>query len=206
MMVVFDAQCASNGNRKKETLRMGNLKRENGIALILALIMLLIISVLAVIASFTSNLDFQMMSNYKQGQEAFLAAERCVDEARKQFEVVGIETLYFQLQSGITTGIQLTLPNGAQCRTGPRDYDSSSGPVPFLQVPPPTKLLGRPLKHVSLPSGGIGGAALVPTSFLVTGKDAGDKDKTDTNPNINTGTEVSAGFESFIPGGASNVY
>lgn len=196
---------------------MKNLSNENGIALILALIMLLVISILAISASFISNMDFQMMSNYKQGQEAFLAAERCVDEARKQFEVVGIETLYFQLQSGITTGITLKIgPNGvncdsepqkcAVCRTGPRDYSSSSGPVPFLQVPPPTKLLGRPLKHVSLPSGGIGGAALVPSSFMVTGKDAGDKDKNDTSSTMNTGTEVSAGFESFIPGGASNVY
>ncbi|MER3446112.1 MAG: hypothetical protein C4291_04410 [Candidatus Dadabacteria bacterium] len=185
---------------------MKNLKKENGVALILALIILLIISILAISVSFTSNVDFQMMSNYKQGQEAFLAAERCIDEARRQFEIVGIETLYFQLQSGITTGIQITLPNGAQCRTGPRDYSSSNGPIPFLQVPPPIKTLGRPLKHVSLPSGGIGGAALVPTSFLVTGKDAGDKDMNDTNSNINTGTEISAGFESFIPGGASNVY
>jgi type IV pilus assembly PilX-like protein len=185
---------------------MNNLRKENGIALILALIILLIISILAISASFTSNLDFQMMSNYKQGQEAFLAAERCIDEARKQFEVVGIETLFFQLQSGINAGIQLTLPNGAQCRTGPRDYDSSSGPIPFLQVPPPTKLLGRPLKHTSLPSGGVGGAAVVPVSFIVTGKDARDKDKNDSNPNINTGTEISAGFESIIPGGASNVY
>jgi len=185
---------------------MKNLSNENGIALILALIMLLVISILAISASFISNMDFQMMSNYKQGQEAFLAAERCVDEARKQFEVVGIETIYFQLQNGITSGIQLTLPNGAQCRTGPRDYSSSSGPVPFLQVPPPTKLSGRPLKHTSLPSGGVGGAALVPSSFMVTGKDAGDKDKNDKDPTINTGTEISAGFESFIPGGASNVY
>jgi hypothetical protein len=186
--------------------KMKNLKQENGVALILALLILLIISILAISVSFTSNVDFQMMSNYKQGQEAFLAAETCIDEARRQFEVVGIETLYFQLQSGITAGIQLTLSNGAQCRTGPRDYNSSNGSVPFLQVPPPTKTFGRPLKHVSLPSGGMGGAALVPTSFIVTGKDAGDKDKNDTNTNINTGTEVSAGFESFIPGGASNVY
>lgn len=185
---------------------MKNLKKENGIALILALIILLILSILAISASFTSNLDFQMMSNYKQGQEAFLAAERCVDEVRKQLETVGVETLFFELQGGSLSGIEITLPNGSLCRTGPRDYSSSSGPIPFLTIPPPQKTTGRPIKHTSLPSGGVGGVAVVPVSFIVTGKDAGDKDKTDTNPNINTGTEVSAGFESFIPGGASNVY
>ena len=66
--------------------------------------------------------------------------------------------------------------------------------------------MGRPLKNTSLPSGGLGGAVMIGTSFLVTGKDAGDKDKDDTNPDINTGTEISAGFESFLAGGASNVY
>jgi hypothetical protein len=59
---------------------------------------------------------------------------------------------------------------------------------------------------VSLPSGGAGGAALVPASFLVTGKDAKDEDLTDEKTDINTGTEIAIGFETFIPGGASNVY
>jgi hypothetical protein len=185
---------------------MKRLKNENGIALILALIMLLILSALAVAISFMSNIDFQTMSNYKQGQEAFLAAERCIEEARGQLETVGIETLYFQLQGGTSAGIELTLPNGSVCRTGPRGYDSSSGPIPFPEIPPPTKALGRPVKHTSLPSGGVGGVGVFATTFLVTGKDARDKDKDDTNPDINTGTEVSAGLESFIPGGASNVY
>jgi hypothetical protein len=186
--------------------KMKNLKKDNGIALILALIMLLILSILAISVSFTSNVDFQMMSNYKQGQEAFLAAERCIEEVRKQFETTGIETLYFQLQGGTPIGIELTLPNGSICRTGPRDYDSSLGPIPFIVLPPPQKTFGRPIKHTSLPSGGIGGAAIVSTSFMVTGKDARDQDKNDTNANLNTGTEISAGFESIIPGGASNVY
>lgn len=196
---------------------MKKLKDENGIALILALVMLLILSTLAITISFTSNIDFQTMSNYKQGQEAFLAAERCVEEARRQFEQVGVETLFFQLQSGVAPGIKLQIgENGvdcaaepqrcAVCRTGPRNYDSSTGPVPFPELPPPTKNLGRPIKNTSLPSGGVGGAALVPTSVLITGKDARDRDKDDTQSDINTGTEVSAGFESFIPGGASNVY
>src|SRR3990170_2630864 len=186
---------------------MKNVKREDGIALIIALIMLLTMTMLAISVSFTSNIDFQTMSNYKQGQEAFLAAERCVEEAKRQFESVGIVPLFLLLQGGAATGIQVDLPNGARCRTGPRDYDTGSGlPIPFIQIPPPTKAMGRPLKNTSLPSGGLGGAVMIGTSFLVTGKDAGDKDKGDTNPDINTGTEISAGFESFLAGGASNVY
>ena len=196
---------------------MKKLKDENGIALILALVMLLILSALAITISFMANVDFQTMSTYKQGQEAFLAAERCIEEARRQFEQIGVETLFFQLQGGISSGIELQIgENGvdcstepercAVCRTGPRNYDSSSGPVPFPEIPPPTKNLGRPLKDTSLPSGGVGGAALFPTTVLVTGKDARDRDKDDTDSTVNTGTEVSAGFESFIPGGASNVY
>ncbi len=196
--------------RENAGLRKGHFdESQNGIALILALLMLLILSILALSISFTSNVDFQAMSNYKQGQEAFLAAEKCVQEARRQFEVTGIETLNFQLQNGFAVGIEIPNPidpKQAVCRTGPRDYNSSQGPIPFLVIPPPQKTFGRPLKHVSLPSGGIGGAVMVSTTFLVTGKDAGDRDKADTNPNINTGTEISAGFESYVPGGASNVY
>jgi hypothetical protein len=41
---------------------------------------------------------------------------------------------------------------------------------------------------------------------LVTGKDAKDEDLTDEKTDINTGTEIAIGFETFIPGGASNVY
>ena len=185
---------------------MKNVRREDGVALIIALIMLLTMTMLAISVSFTSNIDFQTMSNYKQGQEAFLAAERCVEEAKRQFESIGIVPLFLLLQGGATTGIEVDLPNGAKCRTGPRDYDVSDGPIPFPEIPPPTKAMGRPLKNTSLPSGGGGGAVMLGTSFLVTGKDAGDKDKTDTNPDINTGTEISAGLESFLAGGASNLY
>ncbi|GIW46837.1 MAG: hypothetical protein KatS3mg078_0714 [Deltaproteobacteria bacterium] len=187
------------------------MKREDGIAIILALIMLLVLSVLAVTISFMSNVDFQTMSNYKQGQEAFLAAERCIEEGRKRFEVVGIETLYFLLQSEINAEdltVELELSNGARCRSGRRDFnrDDPSELPPLISLPPPTKAYGRPIKHVSLPSGGIGGAALVSTTFTVVGKDARDKDPEDTKEEINTGTEIAFGVETFIPGGASNVY
>jgi len=193
------------------------MRKEDGIALLLALIMLLVLSTLAITISFTSNIDFQTMSSYKRGQEAFLAAERCVEEGRRRFEIVGIETLYFLLQSEIDTEelvVQVDIPDdgdpetGAYCRTGARDFNkaSSTDLPPFVEIPPPTKVNGRPIKHVSLPSGGLGGAALVPTSVLITGKDANDEDLPDENPDINTGTEIAVGYETFIPGGASNVY
>jgi hypothetical protein len=191
---------------------MRSLKKEDGIALLLSLIMLLVLTTLAITVSFTSNIDFQTMSSYKRGQEAFLAGERCVEEGRMRFEIVGIETLYFLLQSAIPTDELVVeiddFPNGARCRTGSRYFNRASedDPPPFIEIPPPTKTLGRPIKHVSLPSGGLGGAALVPTTFLVTGKDSDDEDITDLKTDINTGTEIAVGFETFIPGGASNVY
>jgi hypothetical protein len=185
---------------------------ESGIAVIIAMIMILIMSTLAITISFMSNIDFQTMSNYKRGQEAFLAAEDCVEDARKVFETVGIETLFYQLQVGNQpAGIELPKTPGkseSYCRTGSRNFNRAdpNDPVEFIKLPPPTKQMGRPLKHVSLPSGGVGGASAVPASFLVTGKDAMDKDKKDTNPDINTGVEIAVGFETFVPGGASNVY
>jgi PilX N-terminal len=185
---------------------------ESGIAVIVAMIMILIMSTLAITISFMSNIDFQTMSNYKQGQEAFLAAEDCISEARKVFETIGIETLFYQLQVGAQpAGIELPKNPGtgeSYCRTGSRNFyrANPNDPADFLKLPPPTKQMGRPIKHISLPSGGVGGAAAVPASFLVTGKDAMDRDKKDTNRNINTGVEIAVGFESFVPGGASNVY
>ncbi|MDA2918974.1 pilus assembly PilX N-terminal domain-containing protein [Desulfobacterota bacterium AH_259_B03_O07] len=185
---------------------------QRGIALILALVMLIIMSTIGLTVSFMGHIDFQTMSNYKQGQEAFLSAERCVTEARKRFETIGIETLFFQLQGGTPPdGIELPLNpaiNEPYCRSGPRNFNraSESAPVAFIEIPPPTKQMGRPLKNVSLPSGGVGGASAVPVSFLVTGKNAKDKDKKDTNQDINTGVEIAVGFETIVPGGASNLY
>ena len=207
----------------------GMYKNEDGIAVILALIMLLVMSVLALTVSFSSNVDFRAMSNYKQGQESFLAAERCIQEARNRFEVIGVETLFFLLQGlqggALGTGtsndltINLDMDNGAFCRTGPRLWDNppaggedcdsdtvGTKPAPLIEVPPPTKVNARPIKNVSLPSGGVGAAGLIPVAFQVTGKDSADDDKKDCNNNINTGTEIAVGLESFIPGGASNVY
>ena len=47
------------------------VKNEKGIAIILALIMLLVMSVMALTVSFMSNRDFKMMAAHKRGQEAF---------------------------------------------------------------------------------------------------------------------------------------
>jgi PilX N-terminal len=187
---------------------------ESGIAVVIALIMILIMSTLGITIAFMSNIDFQTMSNYKQGQEAFLAAENCVAEARRVFETKGIEMLFYELQvSAQGEGIKLPVNPGdseSYCRTGSRNFQSDPDEpdkVPaIVKTPPDTKQMGRPLRHVSLPSGGVGGAAAVPASFLVTGKDTMDRDKKDTNPDINTGVEIAVGFETFVPGGASNVY
>lgn len=201
---------------------------EKGIAIILALIMLLIMSVMALTISFMSNIDFNSMANYKRGQEAFLAAETCVRTGRHRFETVGIENLYFQLQgfsdpSLVPSDSSLVLLeplyhsdnqssdpddwDGPMCRSGPRIFDSTSqGHAKLIEIPPPSKVTGRPIKNISLQSGGQGGAALVPVTFTVTGKDSEDEDKADTNSKINTGTEIGVGFETFIPGGSSNVY
>lgn len=201
---------------KSNSINLNN--NESGIAIILAMIMLLVMSVLAVTVSFNSNNDFHSMSVFKRGQQSFLVAERCVEQARVRFEVIGIETLFFLLQAsppgspGFQSSNELTiaetLENGSFCRTGPRSWHDpdSDSPAPLLSIPPPTKTSGRPIKNVSLPSGGIGAAAVVPASFQVTGKDSQDEDIDDTNVNINTGTEIAVGFESFIPGGASNIY
>jgi len=201
------------------------LFKEDGVAIFIALFMMLIMSILAITVAFNANIDFQTMANYKRGQQSFLASERCVAEARRQFETIGIEFLFFQLQNNTLKGIEIEMGRPGVdcgnvesdefktqcmvCRTGPRDFhrsDPETDPVPFINILPPTKTSGRPIKNTSMPSGGAGGAALVPVTFIVTGKDELDKDKTDTNKEINTGTEIKAGFETFVPGGATNVY
>jgi hypothetical protein len=192
---------------------MKAMAREDGVALILSIIILLVISTLATTIAFVTYLDVQTTSNYKRGQEAFLAAERCVGEARRMFETLGIEVLYFNLQGGEKMGLSLLGEDGSYCRTGDRFWEnpsSSAAPSdvvpPFVELPPPSKAMGRPQKQVSLPWGGVGGAALVPATFTVVGKDKEDKDLLDKDPNVNTGVEIAVGYENFIPGGASNVY
>lgn len=205
---------------------MPSVKDEKGIALILALIMLLVMSVIATTVSFNSNNDYQGMSNYKRGQEGFLAAERCIQLGRNRFEVVGIEVLYFLLQNKDTVTLgdgsasELLVLNEkvgdcgtdenpvscARCRSGPRVLDSSLGSGQLIEIPPITKTIQRPLKNTSMSTSASGGAGLVPVTFLVTGKDGMDKDPEDTNLSVNTGTEIAVGFETFIPGNANQMY
>jgi type IV pilus assembly PilX-like protein len=192
--------------------------QEDGVAIIMALIMLLVMSVLATTVSFNSNNDFHSMSNYKRGQEAFLAAENCIREGRNRFEIVGIEVLYFLLQNKGTVilgqggandllVLDEDLENGARCRSGRRTLDSATeGSGQIIEIPPITKTIQRPLKNTSMSTSASGGAGLVPVTFVVTGKDEDDKDLTDVKDTINTGTEVAAGFETFIPGNANQMY
>jgi len=200
---------------KSKGLRIRN--DESGIALILALIMLLVMSVLAITVSFNSNNDFYAMSNYKRGEESFLAAERCVQEGRNRFEIIGVEILYFLLQNKETVTLSQgsasdllildeDLDNGSRCRSGPRFIDGSSGPGELIEIPPITKTIQRPLKNTSMSTSASGGAGLVPVNFAVTGKDSDDKDKDDLKEDINTGTEIAVGFETFIPGNANQMY
>ena len=206
---------------------MKMIKTERGVAIILAMIMLLVMSTMALTVAILANIDFKTMAIFKRGQEAFIAAEACVREGRRRFEIIGIETLFFELQALddstlLTTSSDLVIFTpllsddstvadaddwiGPMCRSGPRMWDNVDGPAKLVEIPPPTKALGRPIKNTSLPSGGSGGASLVPISFNVVGKDSQDGDKTDTKSKINTGTEISVGYEIFIPGGATNVY
>lgn len=205
---------------------MPSIKNEGGIALILALIMLLVMSVIATTVSFNSNNDYQAMSNYKRGQEAFLAAERCIQLGRNRFEVVGIEVLYFLLQNKDTVslgdgsatdllylneeigdcGTEENPLSCARCRSGPRVLDGSQDNGLLIEIPPITKTIQRPLKNTSMSTSASGGAGLVPVTFLVTGKDKMDKDPDDENLSVNTGTEVAVGFETFIPGNANQMY
>lgn len=206
-----------------------NIKNnEDGVAIILALLMLLVMSVMALTVAFISNNNFKAMSAHKRGQESFMAAETCIREGRKRFETLGVEQLFFELQSvfdptliSTNSDIVLFQPTSSQdnpaddpsdwkgplCRSGPRKVDPiTNGASTFVKVPEPTKALGRPPKNVSLASGGAGGAALIPVTFNVVGKDSQDLDKDDSDLDVNTGTEIALGLETFIPGGATNVY
>ena len=224
-LVIKKTRAAENAIMKNPSLHV--YKNEEGVAIVMALIMLLVMSVLATTVSFNSNNDFHAMSNYKQGQEAFLAAENCVRQGRNRFEIIGIEVLYFLLQNkdtvilgegGASDLLVLNETLGdcgpddetvrcARCRSGPRFLDSATeGSGQIIEIPPITKTIQRPLKNTSMSTSASGGAGLVPVTFRVTGKDEGDKDIDDVKDTINTGTEVAAGFETFIPGNANQMY
>jgi len=199
-----------------------NLSDESGIALIIALSMLLVMSIMAISVSFLSNTDFQTMSNFKRGQEAFLAGETCVQETRRRIAEEGIALLVFKQSAQSPTDslvkpleIQLADSNdalttdsaglGAMCRSGNRMM-SESDKDPIFTFPDNVKSIERIMRNTSLPDSGSGGAKAIPITFTVMGKDSQDKDKDDSDDEINTGTQIAVGIETFTGGGASNVY
>lgn len=202
------------------------IKNEEGIAIILALLMLLVMSIMAVTASFISNSDFRMMSVHKSGQEAFLASETCVTIAKRRLEEIGAAPLFLKLQSAASNPDPTTISTlnaivilenmdpqddgadvvdwlGPLCRSGPRIWDSASqGPGLFINIPEATKSNGRPVADESV--GQATTAITVP--FNVMGKASKDKDKDDTDPEINTGTELEIGIEVFVVGATDPIY
>ena len=216
---------------------LANLKNdESGIALIIAIILILVMTTLASTISFLSNNDFYSMSNYKRGQEAFLAAESCVIEVRKTLENTNPAVFYELIRSGIDPGavevelgrnlfIQKPISphdsrndqqgnaadpatwNGPVCRTGSRALSSAEIRKPKNFLITNETKSSRHLKNYS-----IGHFNLTPMSVIVTGKDSMDKDKSDSNeetagnPPINTGIEIISGFEVLTLGGKGNEY
>jgi len=185
-------------------------KNEEGVAIIMALIMLLVMSVLATTVSFNSNNDFRAMSNYKQGQESFLAAERCIQEGRNRFEVVTVAYLAslesYRLPGTLGQGngedvtvLDEELDNGSRCRTG---YRGDEVPAKLFQSSESTKANSRVIKNTQMSNDS---ASLTTVPFTVTGKNSMDKDKNDTNAQINTGTEIAIGLEVFTLG-THNIY
>lgn len=184
-------------NKSDFRLNDNDKKGQEGIVVVIALTMLLILSVLAVSISFVSNTDFKTMANFKRGEEAFLSAEVCVGEVRKLIESEGLSILLFKQQNSSLDTIEVTLDNGAKCRLGPRgldvtdiDYDEQ-----IVFSIPESKTTGRTMRNTQL--GGQTSVSALPIVFTVTGKDSQDQDKDDTNPNLNTGTVIAVGLEAL---------
>ncbi len=202
-----------------------NLSDESGIALIIALVMLLVMSIMAISVSFLSNTDFQAMSNFKRGQEAFLAGETCVQETRRRIGEQGLALLLFkqsvQSASNPLVGplnIDLAASNtnlikdsdgiGAICRSGSRIMDGTvvQSKDPMFTFPDNVRSIERVIRNTSLADSGSGGAKAIPITFTIMGKDSQDRDKDDSDDEINTGTQIAVGIEVFTGGGSGNVY
>ena len=203
---------------------------ESGIALIIAIILILVMTTLASTISFLSNNDFYSMSNYKRGQEAFLASESCVIEIRKILENttpaqllelkrsddINPENLESELGSKLfiqspispldgTTVASINVDpatwEGPVCRTGSRALGSDQIKKPSNYLITNDYKSSRPAKNYSK-----GQFDITPISIIVTGKDSLDGDKTDEKDHINTGIEIVVGFEVLTPGGPKNQY
>lgn len=180
-----------------KVMRNPEHKGEVGIAAIIALAMLLVLSVLAISISFVSNTDYKTMANFKRGEEAFLAGEVCVQEVRRLIEAEGLQILLFKQQNSVFDPIELTLDNGATCRLGPRDLDDDETDFDDQKVfdIPEAKTTGRVMRNTQL--GGQTSITALPIVFTVTGKDSQDLDIADADENINTGTVIAVGLEAI---------
>ena len=196
------------------------MNEEKGIAIVMALILLLTMSVMGLTVSFLSNIDFKLVSNYKSGQESLIAAESCVIEGRRRIEKIGAEKLFFELQNSASSS---SIPSdflfimslkkesstdpkdwlGPMCRSGPK---MANGPLRFINDISQAKSYARAPKNTSLVSGGASSGALFPMSYVITGKSSVDRDKGDSDNKINTGTEIVVGFEVYLPTGGTNTY
>lgn len=210
---------------KEQEIPRDNFSDESGIALIIALVMLLVMSVMAISVSFVSNTEFQMMSNFKRGQEAFLAGETCIEQTIRTISEQGIALLLFKQSAQSSSSllvepldINLATNNtnlitdsegiGATCRSGTRIMDGTvvQSKDPMFTLPTNAKSISRIVRNTALPDSGTGGVKAIPITFTVMGKDSQDKDKDDSDIELNTGTQIAVGVEVFTGGGASNVY
>lgn len=198
------------------------IKNERGVALIIAIILVLVMSTLATTISFLSNNNFYSMSQYKRGHEAFLAAESCAVEIRKNIEKIQPSKFLELIRSDIDTSlsesefgdnifvnkpINLSVDNpdlspstwhGPMCRVGSRHLTSEQiNELKNFFIPREFKGT-RHLKET-----GVGIQTAIPLTFILTGKDSLDKDKEDSNNNINTGIEILIGYEAIATGGSN---
>jgi len=209
---------------------------EKGVALIIAIILILVTTTIATSISFISNNSFLSMSNYKSGQEAFFATESCVIEVRNILENTNPAVFYELVRSGINADLieqelgrnifvqkpvsNIDKPTGVEdfgdpetwlgpaCRTGSRALNSE-------QIKQPENFLitneSKSSRHVKNFS--IGEFDVTPISIIVTGKSSLDQDKADRreenedrDDDINTGIEIISGFEVLTLGGGGNRY
>ena len=169
-----------------------SIQNEKGVALIMAIIIILAMSIMASAISFISNNDYISSVTYEDGQEAFLASESCVMELKKRFEeddfAIFDPTTVSSAASkflGSPSGNENTRP---YCRTGDRKNDNTT----VIE-----DVAGSHEKNV--PGYSDGHFFAKQYRAIVTGKGSRDRDKEDTDPKINTGIEILYGFEVIIP-------
>jgi hypothetical protein len=117
----------------------GPLKNEKGVALILALVMLAVMSILGAMALSTSTSDLAISGNYRATQQAFYSADRAVEYAMTNgaiYSAIGTgEVPLDQYNSDLTVdghGLQTGAGNEVQYLTrGPLPLGTGSDPTYF---------------------------------------------------------------------------